>query len=213
MRSHKDEYTRKCMGKDKKGNGSKRRSGAPYGSVARIILGALGVVGILGIGMAAPGVFQAVKIFRGYERLIASRYRTPSYLRRTLKSLERRGMVRISTKAGGVKVFLTGKGQRELLKYQLREKHLKGGKWDKKWRIVIFDIEEKKRHVRNCIRTDIISFGFAKLQDSVWVYPFECEEVITLLKAQYKLRKELIYIVAGDIENDEWLRKEFGLQG
>lgn len=201
------------MKKDEKGSGEKKAEGIPYGSVARIILGTLGVVGILGIGMAAPGVFQAVKVFRGYKHLMASRYKTPSYVRRTLKSLERRGMVRISTKSGEVKVFLTDKGQRELLKYQLREKKLSGGKWDKKWRIVIFDIAEKKRTLRNRIRIQIQSFGFVKLQDSVWVYPYECEEVVALLKTQYRVGKELVYIVAGDIENDAWLRKKFDLPG
>ncbi len=56
------------------------------------------------------------------------------------------------------------------------------------------------------------SFGFVKLQESVWVYPYECERVIALLKAQYKMGKELVYIVAGEIENNDWLKKEFGLK-
>lgn len=184
----------------------------PYGLVARIILGAIGVAGALGVGMMAPGVFQAVKIFRGYERLVARRYQIPSYIRRTMKSLERRGMVRIIVKNGDMRVYLTDKGQQELLKYQLQEKRLKGGRWDKKWRIVIFDIAEKRRYARDRIRINMKTFGFEKLQDSVWVYPYECEEVITLLKTQYKAGKELVYIVASDIENDVRLRRIFKLE-
>ncbi|MDP2838172.1 MAG: hypothetical protein Q8O53_02745 [Candidatus Moranbacteria bacterium] len=195
----------------KKQGGDKAGRKIPYGLIAKIILGSLAVVGVLGVGMAAPGVFQAVKIFRGYERLIASRYQTPSYIRRTLKSLERRGMVQISVRAGEVRVYLTEKGQQELLGYQLRKKRIKGGRWDEKWRIVIFDIEEKRRYARDRIRTSMKAFGFEKLQESVWVYPYECEAVITLLKTQYKAGKELVYIVAGDIENDAWLRKKFTL--
>ncbi len=184
----------------------------PYGLVARVILGAIGVAGVLGVGMMAPGVFQAVKIFRGYERLVARRYQIPSYVRRTMKSLERRGMVRIIVKDGGMRVYLTDKGQQELLRYQLREKRLKGGRWDKKWRIVIFDIAEKRRYARDRIRIDMKTFGFEKLQESVWVYPYECEEVITLLKTRYKAGKELVYIIASDIENDVRLRKVFKLE-
>lgn len=183
-----------------------------YGSVARIILGVIGAAGVVGVGMMAPGVFQVVKIFRGYERLMAQRYQIPSYIRRTMKSLERRGMVRIVVKNGEIRAYLTDKGRQELLKYQLREKKLKGGKWDKKWRVVIFDISENRRSARDHIRTDMRTFGFEKLQDSVWVYPYECEDVITLLKTQYKAGKELVYIVASDIENDTRLRKRFKLK-
>jgi virulence-associated protein VapD len=183
-----------------------------YGLVARIILSAIGLAGVIGVGMMAPGVFQTVKIFRGYERLVARRYQIPSYIRRTMKSLERRGMVRIVKKQGEVRVYLTDKGQQELLKYQLREKRLMGGRWDKKWRIVIFDIAEKRRSARDRIRIDMKVFGFEKLQDSVWVYPYECEEVISLLKTRYKAGKELVYIVASDIENDMRLRKTFQLE-
>ena len=183
-----------------------------YGSVARIILGVVGMAGVVGVGMMAPGVFQVVKIFRDYERLVARRYQIPSYIRRTMKSLERRGMVRIVIKNGEMRVYLTDKGQQELLKYQLREKRLTGGRWDKKWRIVIFDIAEKRRYARDRIRIDMRTFGFEKLQESVWVYPYECEEVITLLKTRYKAGKELVYIVASDIENDARLRQVFKLE-
>jgi DNA-binding transcriptional regulator PaaX len=121
-------------------------------------------------------------------------------------------MVRIVVKNGETRAYLTDKGQQELLKYQLREKRIKSGRWDKKWRIVIFDIAEKRRSARDRIRIDMKVFGFEKLQDSVWVYPYECEEVISLLKTRYKAGKELVYIVASDIENDMRLRKTFQLE-
>ena len=183
----------------------------PYGFIARVVLGIVGAAGVMGVGMAAPGAFQRVKLMRGYNRLAIRRYESPSYIRKTLKNLERRGVVRIFTRAGETKVYLTEKGQQELLKYRRREKRLAGGRWDKKWRIVTFDITEKRRYARDRIRTDMKMFGFEKLQDSVWVYPYECEEVTTLLKTRYRVGNELIYIVASDIENDGWLRKKFKL--
>lgn len=183
----------------------------PYGLIGRVILGVVGAAGVVGVGLMAPGAFQIVRLIREYQRLAHRRYEAPSYIRRTLKSFERRGMVRISVKAGDVRVYLTEKGEQELLKYQLQEKRLKHGRWDGKWRIIIFDIEEKRRFARDGIRSNMESFGFVKLQESVWVYPFECEEVATLLKAHYKLGKQLVYILAGDIENDVWLRKYFKL--
>lgn len=184
----------------------------PYGFIGRVILGSIAMAGLAGIAIAAPNAFQIAKVFRGHGGNSFHRYQTPSYIRKTLKGLQHRGMVRISERNGEVMVYLTDKGSQELLKYKLREKLLEKRRWDKKWRIIIFDIEEKRRYARDRIRTSMQSFGFEKLQDSVWVYPYECEEAVTLLKAQYKMGKELVYIVAGDIENDGWLRKRFELK-
>ncbi len=184
----------------------------PYGLIGRVILGAIAMAGLAGIAMAAPNAIQIAKLFRKHGRNDICRYQSPSYIRKTLKGLQRRGMVKIFERNGDIRMYLTAKGEQELLKYKLQEKLLARRRWDKQWRIIIFDIEEKRRYARNRIRSSMQSFGFAKLQDSVWVYPYECEEAVTLLKAQYKMGKELVYIVAGDIENDQWLRKKFRLE-
>lgn len=184
----------------------------PYGLIAKTILSVVGVAGIVGVTLAAPGAFQIAKLFQSYNKKTLRRYQTPAYIRKTVKSLEHSGLVRILIKNGESKVLLTDKGEQELLKYQLQERRLKHRSWDKKWRIIIFDIEEKRRSARDGVRNNMESFGFVKLQDSVWVYPYECEEVVTLLKAHFKLGRDLVYIVAGDIENDEWLQKKFNLK-
>ena len=115
-------------------------------------------------------------------------------------------------KEGVPMIRLTEKGRRELLKYQLKEKSLKKQRWDKKWRIFIFDIEEKRRYARDRMRGDMQAFGFVRLQDSVWVYPYAYEQIVTLLKAQYKIGKEMLYIVAEEVEDEGWLKKKFKLE-
>lgn len=189
----------------------KRVQVVPYGLIGRAILGTVAVAGVLTVAAVAPNIFQIAKLFYGGGRRSFRRYEAPSYVRKTLRSLHRRGMVRIYDRNGEAVVKLTDTGTRELLKYQLQEKRLKKWHWDGKWRIIIFDIPEKRRYARDGIRDNMESFGFEKLQNSVWVYPYECEEVVTLLKSQYKIGKELVYIVARDIENDGWLRKKFKL--
>jgi hypothetical protein len=44
----------------------------------------------------------------------------------------------------------------------------------------------------------------------VWVYPYDCEDLITLLKADFKIGKDLLYVITESIENDKWLRQSFG---
>ena len=54
--------------------------------------------------------------------------------------------------------------------------------------------------------------GFIRLQDSVWVYPYDCEDLMALLKADLKLGSAVLYMVVEHIENDKHLRAEFGLE-
>ena len=50
-----------------------------------------------------------------------------------------------------------------------------------------------------------------RLQDSVWVYPYDCEDIIGLLKTDIGVGKDLLYMIADEIENDRHLRENFGL--
>ena len=88
----------------------------------------------------------------------------------------------------------------------------KPAEWDKKYRILIFDIWEKRKRTRDALRDFLARLGFVRLQDSVWVYPYECEEIAALLKSRFRVGNGLLYIVAESIENDRWLRKAFDLE-
>ena len=84
-------------------------------------------------------------------------------------------------------------------------------KWDGRWRIVTFDVPERRRGVRGRLRAMMKSVGFIRMQESVWVYPYDCEEFIALLKAELKVGRNVLYIIADSIEQDGILRKHFNL--
>ena len=54
--------------------------------------------------------------------------------------------------------------------------------------------------------------GFKRLQDSVWIYPYNCEEVVTLLKADLDVGKALLYMIVDTLEDDEEIKKYFDLK-
>lgn len=57
--------------------------------------------------------------------------------------------------------------------------------WNKKWIIVIFDIEEKSRSQRNRLRNILRNIGFGMLQKSVWITPLPIgEDVKELISHQ-----------------------------
>lgn len=123
-----------------------------------------------------------------------------------------KGFIKFQNRNGKMIVRLTKRGENRLLKYQLREVSIKKPRsWDKKWRVIIFDIKENIRGKRDAFRNGLCDLGFKRLQNSVWVYPYECEEVIVMLKSHFNFGKDVLYMIVENIENDRWLREEFGL--
>ncbi|MDO8553133.1 MAG: hypothetical protein Q7S01_06470 [bacterium] len=88
---------------------------------------------------------------------------------------------------------------------------LKTQKWDHKWRVAIFDIPEIYAPLRRKIRDILKRAGFVKLQQSVWIFPHECNELIQLIKAESQLSRYVLYGVLDHIEGEERLRKLFRL--
>lgn len=60
------------------------------------------------------------------------------------------------------------------------------------WKLVIFDIPEKKRKIRNHLRSKLKALGFKKWQESIWVSPYALdpaiEEEFALLAEKFFIR-------------------------
>lgn len=65
-------------------------------------------------------------------------------------------------------------------------------KRDDVWKIIIFDIPETKRQVRNVLRSKLTSLGFKKWQNSIWISPYtlapEIEEELNELAKHFFIR-------------------------
>ena len=177
--------------------------------VAKIILKVVAGAGFISMAILAPNALQALDIFYGKNNKKYSRY---SYVKSSINRLKENGLIEFKKRNGKTFVNLTEKGKEKLFRYQIGELKInKPKKWDKKWRIIIFDIKEVRRGTRNVLRKELVNLGFIKLQNSVWVYPYECEEIIIMLKSNLKTGKDILYITADKIENDKWLKREFEL--
>lgn len=86
-----------------------------------------------------------------------------SALSAALKRLREAGYIEKRINEGQVILKLTVLGQ-EALGPKFDE-----SKWDGKWRMVIFDIPEDKRGIRDLFRRRLKSWGFQNWQQSVWI--------------------------------------------
>ena len=175
--------------------------------VRHILLTTVGS-GVLGMETLVVDALQTLTTLKKDDR----RYRSSYYVQNAIGRLQKNGLLTLDKKGDTALARLTEKGDRELARYAAESETLKPQKWDGKWRLVIFDIKETKKGQRDRIRRNLARFGFEKLQDSIWVYPYECEELITYLKADCKIDKEVLYLVSEKIPNDGWIKKKFGLK-
>ncbi len=177
--------------------------------IGKIVLGTIAVAGALAIAAIAPNALQIIKIFDENKK---RHYHRGYYIKKTISKLKDKGLIKFEKRDGKTFARLTEKGERELSKYQWREKIIKKpARWDGKWRVIIFDIKEKRKITREELRRELINLGFLRLQNSVWIYPYECEEPMIMLKAYFRIGKDVLYMVVEKLENDKWLRKSFKL--
>jgi CRISPR-associated endonuclease Cas2 len=129
-----------------------------------------------------------------------------------ISQLKKQGLLEEYKKGGERYLRITQKGKVEIIRYELKEKTR--GRWDKKWRVVIFDIPEATRKDRNFLRRQLKWLGFSELQKSVWVFPYETKnelkEFIKLCKVE--LRGDIRFLTVDQIDEDGDLRRHFGLK-
>jgi CRISPR-associated endonuclease Cas2 len=177
--------------------------------IQKIILTSLYTAGVLGVAALMPNTVSLLKYLDPNKKKKGDpRYR----VNRVIARLRERGLVEWKETQRGVFLRLTKEGERAIDILERKEfKIQKPKKWDGKWRVIIFDIKENRRGMRDKFRRTLTQIGFLKLQQSVWVYPYNCEDLITLLKAEFKVGKDILYIIADSIENDKWIRAHFGI--
>lgn len=111
-------------------------------------------------------------------------------------------------------IELTPKGKQRLAKYVFDDVKLSiPRKWDKKWRIVVFDIPKKFNNVRDILRQTLNRLGFYKLQDSVYVYPHDCIGLIKYIEETYEIGEYVQFVVAERIETEVELIELFVERG
>ena len=105
---------------------------------------------------------------------------------------------------------ITRKAQRALgrLIYQNLEINIPD-QWDKKWRIIIFDIPEEKRSDRNRFRQKLKNLGFEMIQKSVFCYPHDCLQEVIFLTKHLGIERYVTYFEAGNIVTNKNIFKIF----
>lgn len=165
---------------------------------------------LLGASIMMP---NAVRLLKHVSEKIGPTPRLKERVSQAYTRLIKSGILERLPTAQGMGVSLTERGKQMALRLEAMEQ-LRGAKpkkWDFKWRIIMFDIWERRRGVRDELRRTLEEVGFIKIQNSVWAYPYPCEELLVFLRIDLRLGRSILYLVADEVEHDKLLRKHFNL--
>ena len=150
----------------------------------RAILTVIKLSALAGVVVMAPNLPMAL-----YKMgLLPKGSSDPSVIGRTRKRLTDQGL--LTWNKGFLRLTPKGVGATALL--ESRYSITKPKRWDGRWRVLIFDVPEYRKSLRDKIRRTVMGIGFVRLQDSVWVYPYDCEDLIVLLKADFKIGRDVL---------------------
>lgn len=164
----------------------------------------LGLSGGLDLFEEIKDPFQLVG--KSYENMygwIPGQYKRHNFMHLVWRSIKT-GYIEKIEKEGEVFIRLTSRGNKKvvrdfpLITFQNR-------KWDGKWRIVIFDIQEVNKTVRDNLRQKLKELGFGMLQKSVFISPHDVLRDIAEFTENIGL-ESLVYVfetsnlVVGDVK-------------
>lgn len=136
----------------------------------------------------------------------------PKNVSQYFHKLRKQKLIKIEKVGKEDKITLTEDGKKILLRFNYEEIKIKEDKvWDRNFRMIIFDIPEKKRLARNSLRNKIKEMGFVKFNDSVWVYPYPCQKEIDFIANYWNIGKYVQFALVKDLTNRERLEKHFNL--
>ena len=135
------------------------------------------------------------------------------YLRETIKKLYQSKLIDYKENNDGtVMLTLSEKGKNKILKYDLDKIEIKKpARWDKLWRLVIFDIPEEERAGRTALAAKLKELGFNPMQKSVIIHPYECKNEIDFIVEIFNLAPYVRFLRVKDIDVELDLKERFHL--
>lgn len=185
-----------------------RKNSKPYSLFKYLLFG----TGVITISLISPmsGSLIIRSLIQGYFR--NKRFERLRFLR-DLRNLQQRKLVRYrELNDGHVEIKITKRGKLKTLQYKLDELQLRPPKrWDRKWRLVLFDIPYYQKQARDALRQKLENMKFYRLQKSAYLIPYPCENEIDFLRSVFDIHNGVLILYIDHFEGEEKLKHYFNL--
>ena len=157
-------------------------------SITEATLALIALGGVITVTVMAPGL--GAVLGRKIKRDRINKYLEYRKIWQNFYSLKKRNDIKfIETKNGHDVYSLTEAGEKKVIKLLSSNlKIKKPEKWDHKWRLVMFDIPEKRGKSRRAFTKKLKEMDFFQCQKSAWIHPFACLEEIEFVKDMLNIK-------------------------
>lgn len=189
-------------------------SDTPTATITKFLLAGVALGSFVFIGAAVPGILKVMDSFGGSGGGYAGK-RPQKYSREQVRStfyrLKKRKLIKIiQTKDGKTSVKLTNQGKKRIREFVFDAITItKPDKWDGLWRVVIFDIPIEHNKARAALRRKIKELGFKQLQESAWIFPYECEDEILFVAKIFEVEKYVEIMTVQRLLHERGIKKLF----
>ena len=163
------------------------------------------------LSLIEEGISSPRSIIQTLEEKFAGYGISSDHIKRKLTYANRQGYLKRYGEDKRPHFQLSETGGQRLAQLHFQSLRFDPEKWDQQWRILIFDIPEQKRAVRDMVRRLVKQVGMRKLQRSVWVTPLDCEKQFEVLGRAFGIRQNMMIILTRNLPGADELRRYWKL--
>lgn len=161
---------------------------------------------ILMLGLSgALDLFEEIRdplslVSKSYENMygwVPAQYKRHNFNHLVWRNIKT-GYIEKIEKDGEIYIRLTSQGNKKIVR-DFPFLAFQNKRWDKKWRAVIFDIEEVSRQTRERFRRKLKELGFGMLQESVFISPYDITQDFTEFIDAQHLNESAYLLEVSDI--------------
>ncbi|KUP09302.1 PaaX family transcrtiptional regulator [Bacillus coahuilensis m2-6] len=136
-------------------------------------------------------------------------------VRAAISRMNKQGWVQSEKQGNKSFYYLTERGVKRIEEAAERIFKLKPDDWDGKWRMLMYNIPEEIRSIRDELRKELIWSGFGTFSNSCWISPNNLKEQVDELVKKYEIEPYIHYFEAeykGPHQNEELIEKSWDLK-
>jgi len=187
-------------------------SGTPKAKVANVTLCILAIASMPVLIFVAASMGNAVQVFKQFK---TSKRFNNKQIEDSIRYLNSRKFIEyVVDKHGKTVIKITRKGKTKLRAFSIDLMEIKKPKkWDKKWRLVMFDIPMRFTKGREALRYHLKELNFFQFQKSAWIFPYPCEEEIIFIADFFGVGKYVEILTVDNLLQEHKIIKHFNLMG
>lgn len=169
------------------------------------------------LNLAGSNILKFMRSPQGYFKILEPRDGTwESINKKSLysalgKLYQARLISIVETLDGVTEIAILDKGRKIAEEQIAYEKIPRPPRWDKKWRLIFFDIPEEKKNAREAFRYHLKKLGFTEFHKSTFIFPFPCTKEIETLSVRFGIKPHIRMATAESVDNEFEFKKHFNL--